>query len=204
MPYKCFLLEPVHQIRIWCRRYSSQTPCPLMPGQYSYHNAMNLLGDFDHPHVPNQFEEWCDFVATLRPPKDAPLWPTTCGCGFSFPEEERQMFTHRLYTTDTGVLTTLADAPPGALWVAWWMGNNCTWDNATEPPLLCKTPGGDWNIDGRANNCTMPEDRLHRCWIRHGIPPNIHVDKNGLTCTAGAGSIQAGAYHGFLHNGELI
>ncbi len=29
------------------------------------------------------------------------------------------------------------------------------------------------------------------------------VDKNGLTCAAGAGSIQAGDYHGFLRDGEF-
>lgn len=62
-----------------------------------------------------------------------------------------------------------------------------------------------WNIDGRANNCTLPLDFEHRCWIRHGVPPSITVDKDGLTCAAGAGSIQVGGgWHGFLRNGELV
>jgi hypothetical protein len=29
----------------------------------------------------------------------------------------------------------------------------------------------------------------------------LHVDKNGNTCAAGAGSIITGKWHGFLHNG---
>jgi hypothetical protein len=40
--------------------------------------------------------------------------------------------------------------------------------------------------------------------VRHGEAPNITVDKNGVTCGAGAGSIQCGSYHGFLRNGELV
>jgi len=77
------------------------------------------------------------------------------------------------------------------------------WDNAYEAPLHVITPGGEWNIDSRASNCTLKNDRLHRCWIRHGTPPNITVDKVGRTCAAGAGSIQCGKYHGFLRNGYL-
>lgn len=51
---------------------------------------------------------------------------------------------------------------------------------------------GEWN-DG------------HKCWVRHGDPraSNVTVDKNGDTCSAGAGSILAGDYHGFLQAGVL-
>jgi hypothetical protein len=102
----------------------------------------------------------------------------------------------------------------GAMWFAAWDKREPTpagqvvqygwdWDNQYEPPLMVTTPGGDWNIDSRASNCTLKNDRLHRCWIRHGAPPNITVDKAGKTCAAGAGSIQAGSYHGFLRNGQF-
>jgi hypothetical protein len=46
----------------------------------------------------------------------------------------------------------------------------------------------------------------HRCWVRHGDAKtgNVHVDKNGITCNAGAGSIiSPDGWHGFLHNGYL-
>lgn len=60
-------------------------------------------------------------------------------------------------------------------------------------------------IDGRASNCTMPDDNVHKCWVRHGRPEDgtLHVDKNGNTCAAGAGSIATPNFHGFLHNGDL-
>lgn len=81
------------------------------------------------------------------------------------------------------------------------------WDNCNDPRghLIVVLPNGcEWDIDSRASNCTREEDRAHRCWVRHGEPPHIHVDKNGDTCSAGAGSIISVDWHGFLHNGELV
>lgn len=69
--------------------------------------------------------------------------------------------------------------------------------------LVVVTPGGWWYIDSQASNCTKPDDKEHRCWVRHGEPPNVTVDKSGNTCAAGAGSIMIGSYHGFLRNGLL-
>jgi hypothetical protein len=75
------------------------------------------------------------------------------------------------------------------------------WHNCDGRHLVCILPNGHpWDVDGRANNCTMPNERLHRCWVRHGSPENltVHVSKNGPSCAAGAGSILSGDYHGFL------
>ena len=72
--------------------------------------------------------------------------------------------------------------------------------------LACVCPDGHhWIIDARASNCTMKDDDDHWCWIRHGRPEDgtLHVDKNGRTCAAGAGSIATGKWHGFLHSGHL-
>lgn len=71
--------------------------------------------------------------------------------------------------------------------------------------IACRCPDGhDWHIDSRANNCTMRDDKEHRCWVRHGtIGDMLHVDKAGHTCSAGAGSIDTGKFHGFLHHGVL-
>ncbi len=124
--------------------------------------------------------------------------------------------------SDTGELVTLGDAPVGAMWDATWMRRD---DLRTGPDgitLVVRTPGGDWLVDAECNNCTRTQwgpkeidgqryekvwlGRTHYCWIRHGDPRTgtIHVDKNGDTCSAGAGSILQGTYHGFLHNGELV
>jgi hypothetical protein len=65
--------------------------------------------------------------------------------------------------------------------------------------------GRTWYIDSRASNCTLPHDNEHRCWVRSGKVEEgtLHVDKNGLTCQAGAGSIIAGDFHGFCHAGFI-
>ena len=90
------------------------------------------------------------------------------------------------------------------MWRAVWYPKNFVWSNETEPHLIVETPGGIWDIDDRCSNCTLPNDTLHRCWVRHGEPPNITVDKKGLTCAAGAGSIAQKTWHGFLRNGYLV
>jgi hypothetical protein len=97
--------------------------------------------------------------------------------------------------------------PVGAMWYSFWLWKGAAWDNETEPHLLVRVPNGggtrDWDIDSRCANCALPNDRQHRCWVRHGAPPLITVDKAGITCAAGAGSIAMPNWHGFLTNGIL-
>ena len=119
----------------------------------------------------------------------------------------------RFHRPDTGeVFARLGDCPPGAMWDARWMvdGHACGGyflGGANEQDgrwLVVRLPNGhDWCIDSRCSNCTKKDDNTHRCWVRHGEPPNVTVDKNGNTCDAGAGSILSGDYHGFLQNGSL-
>lgn len=117
----------------------------------------------------------------------------------------------RYRRTDTGdVRDDIHSFGIGAMWYCtWWKRDDDSnlygwdWDNLLEPPLCVSTPGGEWMIDSRASNCDQKNERSHRCWIRHGQPPLITVDKRGKTCGAGAGSIAAGTYHGFLQNGFL-
>lgn len=106
---------------------------------------------------------------------------------------------------DTGELVTLGTAPVGAMWDATWFNDAAAYTGADGISLVVRTPGGTWMVDSRASNCTMPNDDIHKCWVRHGDPRtgDVHVDKNGVTCQAGGGSILTGSYHGFLHGGYL-
>lgn len=81
------------------------------------------------------------------------------------------------------------------------------WDNDSKHLLVLGPTGQEWDIDSRASNCGQKDERTHRCWIRHGEPPNITVDKNGKTCGAGGGSIwfdMPQGWHGFLRNGQFV
>jgi len=112
----------------------------------------------------------------------------------------------------TGELTTIRHAPPGAIWNAPWMTKYPQWTGADGLSLHFKGPDGrEFSIDHRASNCTLPNDDVHKCWIRHGTPPDITVDKRAgipgasaaTTCGAGAGSFVSANWHGFLRNGHL-
>lgn len=93
--------------------------------------------------------------------------------------------------------------PVGAIYRSWWLEEVPAFCGTDGQSWTVVTPGGEWHIDGRASNCTLPNDSIHKCWCRHGEAPIFTVNKQGQTCSAGAGSIQIGSYHGFLVNGEL-
>lgn len=192
------MLEPTSRATVGLRRYSTwdskRDPThyhsAITPIQVCYSRIVDDGGRLVFRHV-----------EPAMPPHGDPRWPTRCSCGYQFmPDDEWQVFTRTLYRrSDTGALTTVEDAPPGAMWHAFWIP---WWGGPDGLSLMVKCPNGaEWWIDGRASNCTMKDDDVHRCWVRHGTPPKITADKQGLTCQAGAGSIQAGNYHGFLRDG---
>lgn len=151
-------------------------------------------------------------------------WPTRCDrCGAAVPPDGhrvtepydehgrmrpgaaiRQVFQARLYDSPSG-----RPEPGDLFWVPCMARLHgapalCPWDNCEGRHLHAILPNGHtWDLDSRASNCTRREDRTHRCWVRHGSPPDVHVDKAGHTCAAGAGSIAVPGYHGFLHHGAF-
>lgn len=141
-------------------------------------------------------------------PEDYPAerWPTRCEhCGAPVPADAlRHIYHNRLYDTPSG-----RPEPGDLFWAPWYHDPKrgfCPWENCHDPRghLIAILPNGHpWDIDTRASNCTMPEDKTHRCWVRRGEPPDITAGKGGHTCSAGAGSIAVTGYHGFLQNGEF-
>jgi hypothetical protein len=206
--WKVFFCEPTDQVFTKLRVYESGEgvpACPHNPGQFSYHNA----------ETPS--------VAQLVIPLDQDLpasgglgayagddrWPTACNCGHVFGAGATRMVRHdrMIRRNDTGELFEgYRNLPIGAVWNADWMTDRPEWCGPDGRSLVCRLPdGGDWMIDSRASNCTMPDDNVHKCWVRHGRPEDgdLHVDKQGFTCEAGAGSIATKGWHGFLHHGHL-
>lgn len=196
--------------------------CPL---PWSYHNKSVAIVD-QRPREghsiadPDYLQEQGVYSA---PSKDDPRWPPHCDCGFAFLAEDHwQVFPELLFSgAPDGNLYTRHDAPIGAMWDASWLRDHEPFVGPDGISLQVKTPGGDWSVDQEASNCTRTQygpkeingrmcektwlGRTHYCWVRHGDPRtgDVHVDKNGETCAAGAGSILQGSYHGFLHNGHL-
>lgn len=203
MGIKCFWLEPTDRQRLSLRRYESgSSGCPANNGYY--HDAMTLIGESKETWD-SEKRHWVDDGKTAEDFKNDPRWPKNCACGYVFLNDQWQLFSQHLYRrTDTGEEMTLRDAPDGAMWEATWYSDIPGWCGEDGRAIICRVPvKHDWHIDGSASNCTRPNEP-HHCWIRHGTPPNLTVDKNGNTCAAGAGSILTKQWHGFLRNGELV
>lgn len=204
-----FWVEETGQCLVALRRYTNHT------GGWTcaegWHNAMseqvgitpNNLDDegIIHPE-PGEFDH------------DDPRWPTHCerGCGYAFTEDDRwQVWTDRQYVNPaTGEVYGKRDLPPGATYSAPWYRK--FYSQQTPPDdgitLCVKLPNGsDWCVDSEASNCNR-KGEAHSCWVREGDPRQCKVTVGkggnvGNTCSAGAGSIQSGDYHGFLRDGVL-
>lgn len=215
MDYPCYLLEPTGYERRYLRRYTTgERGWTCAEG---WHEARTLIGR--QRSLQGRLKGTTRAPARKPPRRDA-RWPRTCSdCGYEFaPTDTWQLFTERLYRVERampraaleeGDEVSLRDAPPGAMWFADWMNFGGGPDGRN---LVVKCPPShDWMVDGRASNCTMPEDNEHRCWPRQGEAPEVTVDKSlGPTCSAGGGSILVGGsddlpgWHGFLRQGVLV
>lgn len=201
MGVKCFWLEPTNTVARSLRRYVSHggDNCPVN----GYHDASVRIEDCAAERNENGFISDGNLDAVIGDSR----WPVACACGYQFQvADQHQLSQHLLYSrSDSGELVTIREAPPGAMWDAWWYADVVKGDDGM--CVVVKLPNGrEWVIDSQCSNCTMPEDHKqekHHCWVRRGTVPNITVGKDGPTCSAGAGSIQAGDYHGFLINGEF-
>jgi len=109
-----------------------------------------------------------------------------------------------LYRVPDGREVPSNELPPGAMYDAAYLHDLYPMPDGICLMVVCPD-GHHWLVDGPASNCTLPQDRAHRCWVRHGNPrcERVTVDKHGLTCQAGAGSILTPNYHGFLQGGVL-
>lgn len=216
---KVFWCEPTDRERQWLRRYRSGDEKCAGPGGYGFCNAMFALGEADILYTSDGYIDGSRRKQLASAPRDDdPRWPTKCdACTRAFTNEDpKQLFTRQIYVRvdQPNIRFTLDDAPAGACWDAWWVHEHgrdgligCGWSIGPDHrSLVVVCPDGhQWMIDARASNCTMKGDNTHHCWVRHGKPEDgtLHVDKNGNTCAAGAGSIQTPKWHGFLHHGEL-
>lgn len=209
-----FWLELTDQVDHSLRRFrysSAGDPCTAG----SYCDASVPIGLAPARYVDRDGRKFLDMLPDT--PRDDPRWPTRCAhCGRPFTDDDEwQDFQRQVYVTADGTLCipddrqipgTVPTALPGAMWDAWWMGSHSRGPDGICLAVLLPNRR-TWLVDSRASNCTMPDDNVHKCWVRHGDPRTephlLTIDKDGVSCSAGAGSIQADDYHGFLHNGAL-
>jgi hypothetical protein len=194
----CFWLVPTDEYAVALRRYrsSSDGHCsqvivpypghtPTVRGYHSHEMKIERRPRRDEWHHVNN--------AVSAEMKLDPRWPKACGCGYAFAADDAwQLNEHQLYRrSDSGELTTIADAPAGAMYDAHWYKHPSDRAKLDGLNLVVKTPEGDWHIDGPSNNGNG--------WTRTGVPPNI-------TCSPsiGIGGVnKPQRMHGWLRNGVL-
>lgn len=211
---RCYWLDHTERVRLELRRYVTPPPAEKPCSAHGYHDVRVPWRD-----APARWETEPDGTRTLgvwrgRPPGPR-VWPRYCDCGFDFgpmPSElaegrstwdlvgkqVAQVNQHLVYQrADTGAIVTLPECGPGAMWDAWWLrGFNDPGPDGRH--LMVRTPGGDWEVDGRATNCQRPDWKEHHCWQRSGTVPDVLVQRGPGPCGTGGGSIGVGGYHGFL------
>lgn len=201
MTWPVFFLTPTDKVELSLRRYVvSKTD--LCAGPRGYHNASTLIGVVESRRPTSGYERATESPFEFQ---EDPRWPTQCeACPRPFAENDyRQVNQERLHSGHpSGELYTFHSAPIGAMWDAYWMSG---WKGPDGICLVVKTPGGDWMVDGPCSNCTRVGEP-HLCWPRKGDPRQNQVDVrkiHGDTCSAGAGSIIIGGWHGFLEDNFL-
>lgn len=215
--------------RAWLRVYWKTPGVTCLPFANEhvseYHDARAPLLDAEgidampggepEDHDRSEWPTKCDRCSIAVPP-DQPMIFCECGCGVRIKNPltpNYQVFREPLYATPDR--SWIGIPSPGDAYYSdfydWSDGHttrcHAGWTNCDGKHLIVVTPDGHhWDTNGRASNCTLLLDATHRCWVRHGDPRDgtLHVDKNGETCAAGAGSIQTKEWHGFLHNGQLV
>lgn len=180
-PIRCFWLEPLARRRRWLmRRSHAGRHCATRNAQ---HRAKVEIERGELPLPPIR----SDPVPEWTHHSDDPRWPARCEfCAHVFGEEdERLLFFRRLYRDPSGRELILDEAPPGAMWDAWWLGPDFRGRDGIH--LAAMTPGGPWYVDGRS-----PVFGLH--WKRIGRPPDVTVRPSNFI---------PGKYHGWITDGLL-
>lgn len=218
---RVFMLEPTARVRRSLRRYHSCTvekcgaihahKCPRL---HQYHDAQTPLDELEASYEVREVGARRVRVYTdamhRGPPRNDPRWPTACSCGYVFADADAwQVFHEAVFRrADTGALTTIREAPEGAMWNAEWLTDWPSYTGADGRSLVVKCPGGhDWHIESIASNCGLKDGRPDGkfCWQRSGEPPVVTVARGSCpNCGVGGGSIGTPNWHGYLTAGELV
>lgn len=187
---ECFWIEPTRSYRRQLRRYSSHPTvdgsvpvefrCPKDPGKYSYHTTFSAMDVIEADEYPTSGDLW---------PHDDARWPKNCECGYAYQEGDQwQLFIDQLYQKATGERMALRDAPPGAMWDAYWLREyQKDWVGPDGLCVILKTPGGEWAVDGPSSSGGR--------WTRTGTSPKF---------TAMPSILIPNRYHGWFRDGFLI
>lgn len=224
---KCFLLNPTDRVAEFLRRYAGSSQCSV----FGYHSVSVYIGDREArpddacgdkvDHSDPRWPTHCDCGYEF---KENDTWQYRVDALYQRSDTLELTTLNKAPVGAMWFAPWMSDIPemtgpdgntlmvrlPGKHdWIVDGRASNCD-----SPCSKCGKPYNAHVVNGLCAPIPKGENydqekhyyhdaRPHKCWVRHGEAPNIHVDKNGVTCGAGAGSIAVPSYHGFLHNGHL-
>ena len=197
--YHCYLLTPTDDVVVSLRRFvftrDGAPKCGRKEARYPGAEELTYESHDAETNISSEtgtIESSLDGDHTGRTVShEDPRWPVTCACSYVFQEGDSwQENRTRLYKrSDNGALTTIGNAPVGALYDSGTFKDVDGYQrNGDGMSLVCKTPAGEWLMDGPASNGPG--------WQRTGTPPDINV-----TPSIGIGNPMR--MHGWLRNGWL-
>lgn len=182
-----FVVDPLPEAILSIRRSAPQSYCTLPPGQ---HQASADVGRAQWPPANRNGEPIAVMDGYLR---RAPL---ACRCGYLFgPDDPIEGYRHRLYTDrrpvhEGGWRGILADAPPGALWLADWYPES--WRGPDGHCLVLQLPDLTAFVLDAPYGLAGEDLGLDR-YRRTGEPPELTVDRE----------VDTGTYRGTITRGTL-
>lgn len=161
---ECFWLEPTVLQRVYLKKWGFTT-CPAGYTRCFSKSPLCIVEAADEP-----IGSW---------PKDDIRWPQHCSqCGAPFGESAGTQLTHELLYrwAETDILLTISEAPPGAMWDAWWLQKHYG-PGPDGIHLVVRLPGYvDWQVDRPPNEEERKGGKTgDRIWTRTGYVPYVSV-----------------------------
>jgi hypothetical protein len=183
MAWRCFLVEHRGEMIVYLRRYRWDFDGGPDCSQGGWHSARSqALG-----RLPSIWSTTEDGHASHASPDIKPWlidhrWPTHCGCGYAFTDDDKWTMDHELIYVDvvSGREYVMSELPIGAMFDNGWGWHKGPDGKSISVKLPPGGPHDFWDIDSRATSGGY--------WERTGESPDLVVTP----------SIQSGQYHGFL------
>jgi len=161
---ECFWLEPTSLQRVYLKKWGFST-CLAGYTRCFSKSPLCVVEIAEEP-----IASW---------PEDDIRWPQHCSqCGKAFGESAGTQLAHELLYkwSGTDILLTISEAPPGAMWDAWWLKKHY------EPGpdgihLVVRLPGMlDWQVDRPPSDEERKDGKDgDRIWTRTGYVPYVSV-----------------------------
>jgi hypothetical protein len=190
MADRLFIAEPTGACRLSLRRF-------CYGGGETKHrcDATAVIGE-DEPETQRRPDGTTRLVSGDSVPHSDPRWPSACGCGYLFADDDQWQVNELPWYEGNGQRFCWGigswDGPPGAMIRAPWRDD--TPDNGCPAFVVFLPNGSHWCTRDQSSG---PDGKLGPQWSVSGIAPCITVSPS-------IDDRSSRPWHGWIRNGELV